>query len=98
MIGPRWIGYLRTKEATESLERKIVDDTASIEELVAGLKNPSVSWMAALTLEEMGPAAADALPGLRSALAEPDNDHIEYMAAAIKAIDPSFPETALRKG
>jgi len=89
---PEVDGYLRTKEEAENLERKIVDDTASIEELVAGLKHPSISWMAALTLEEMGPAAADALPGLRSALAEPDNDHIAYMAAAIKAIDPASPK------
>jgi hypothetical protein len=88
---PEVDGYLRTKEEADNLERKIVDDTASIDELVAALKNPRVSWMAALTLEEMGPAAADALPGLRSALAEPDNDHIGYMAAAIKAIDPASP-------
>ena len=57
-----------------------------------GLFNPEIAWEAALTLEEMGPSAAEALPARREALVLPNQRHIHYLANAIKAIDPTSPK------
>ncbi len=83
---------LRLREEAEALRQKIESDSASVLELAAGLHNPKVGWMAALTLEELGPQAAEALPALRGALVAPGQRHAHYLAKAIKAIDPASPK------
>jgi hypothetical protein len=84
--------YLTRKEEVETLQRKLNSNTASVEDLISGLKRSETSWHAALDLEELGPQAAEALPALREALAAPDCQHASYFANAIKAIDPSSPK------
>ncbi len=84
--------YLTRKEEVETLERKLRSNTASVEDLISGLKRSETSWHAALDLEELGPQAVEALPALREALAAPDCQHAQYFANAIKAIDPSSPK------
>lgn len=84
--------YLTRKEEVETLERKLSSNTASVEDLVNGLKRNETSWRAALALESLGSRAAEALPALRQALEVPDCPHAQYFANAIKAIDPASPK------
>lgn len=83
---------LRVQAEADALQRRIEQDTATVSELTAGLQNPKVAWMAAMTLEEMGPAATAALPALRQALNAPGQLHRHYLATAIKAIAPGEPK------
>jgi len=89
---PEVAQVLQVQAEADALQRQIEQDTATVSELTAGLQNPKVSWMAAMTLEEMGPAAAAALPALRQALNAPGQPHRHYLAKAIKAIAPGEPK------
>jgi hypothetical protein len=84
--------WLRVREAAAALRHKMEDDTATIVELAAGLSNREVVGDAAQTLQEMGSAAAEALPALRKALTATDNPHRSYFADAIKVIEPWAPK------
>lgn len=83
---------LRDRENEAGLNRLLEATAPSVQDLVACLKNRKTSWKAALELEQLGPAAAEALPALREALADPENTHKTYLAQAIKAIDPASPK------
>jgi hypothetical protein len=85
--------YLTRKEEVETLERKLRSNTASVEDLVSGLKRSETSWRAALDLEELGPPKPPRLfPRFVKLLDAPDRQHAQYFANAIKAIDPASPK------
>jgi RNA polymerase sigma factor (sigma-70 family) len=84
--------HLRGKEEADAFADKSANGTAALAELMAALNQPTTAWMAALDLEAMGPAAAEALPALRAALAGPSSEHADHLARAIKAIDPESPK------
>lgn len=89
--------YLARKEELETLEHKLRSRTASLADLVGGLKHNETSWRVALELQELGPPAAEALPALRAALDAPDRQHALYLANAIKAIDPASPKPLFQR-
>lgn len=84
--------YLVEKEAVAEFMGKVTSNTATLADLVGGLKKNKTAWRAALELESLGPTAAEALPALREALAAPDCEHAHYLAKAIKAIEPMSPK------
>jgi len=75
---------------SESIRSRVNSATRTFDDLVAGLREPSVAVTAATALAEWGPAAASALPNLRSALAGSDEESRDRIVEAMRRIDPAI--------
>jgi hypothetical protein len=74
---------------SEAIRNRVSSATRTFDDLVAGLREPSVAVTAATALADWGTAAASTLPALRSALAGMDEDSRDRIVEAMRRIDPS---------